>query len=453
MEQRKLYLKMVHGLSLLINSFRYAFYKCFIKGFDRVQMKRASMLLILIGLLLLVGCGKDSSEDSKMEESPDAQNEDASTDDFENIVEANDILGFKLLEEIDASEDGNVFVSPASLFMALSVVYNGATGTTQEGIAEVLEAQDVDQTELNAGNLALMKALQAEKEDIDLEIANSLWMSDLYEFTDPYKENIETYYDAQIEKIDMMAPESVERMNDWVEEKTHGKIKEMIDGPLDADSVGMIMNAVYFNGNWTYPFDEAETEEDDFHLVDSGTKTVPFMTLHADLDYTEREDMQIVRLPYGEKEEMSMFVFLPNEDEGMVAIQNQFNKESYAEMTSELKEETGTVRLPKFELEYEINLNNTLKNLGMNESFGHEAQFTEMIYARIPIWMDQVKQKTYLNIDEEGTEAAAVTSTDTIMESAPEDEPFTMNINRPFYLTIVDEETEMLLFVGRITNP
>ena len=242
-------------------------------------------------------------------------------------------------------------------------------------------------------------------------------------------------------------------INQWVEEKTNGKIEEIVDSPLDPDLVTILINAIYFKGDWKYEFDESQTEDRTFYLKDGTTKDVPLMRLEEKLAYMENEVLQAVSLPYGEENEMSMNVILPKENVDSEEFQTMLTYENWQKWTSEFQVKEGTLLLPKFQLEYEATLNDMLKKLGMTTAFAKGANFGKMIQEADPLWISTVKQKTYLDVNEKGTEAAAATSVEIVTESFNMDGPFRMEVNRPFVIAITENKSDTILFLGEINNP
>ncbi|MBP3040308.1 serpin family protein [Bacillaceae bacterium Marseille-Q3522] len=375
-------------------------------------------------------------------------------DQYKTITAANNELGFQMLREVNPDKNGNLFISPASLLMALSMVYNGAEGTSKAEIAKVLQNEGIAVEELNQANASLMAKLQQDSSQIQLDIGNSIWINDQYHFQDDFAKNTQQYFQAEIQEMDITAADSVQRINNWVKKATNDKIQSIVDAPLNPDLVSLLINAIYFKGSWTYPFEKGGTEAQPFHLPDGSEKEVPLMTLNEDLPYLENEDFQAAVLPYGIEKNMSMYVFLPKEGHNLEEFTAELSVENWQQWKTAFHEKTGTVMLPKFKLEYESQLNDTLKKLGMNEAFDTEnANFSKMVQEYDPIWISAVKQKTFLEVNEEGTEAAAVTSVEMETTSARIDEPFRMEVNRPFFITIIDEETDTILFMGTIANP
>lgn len=415
-----------------------------------MNLKKLIVPLILVSFFILVtGCGKGNEPGS----SEVASDVDFGKDDYKKIVSANNQLGLALLSEVEANENGNTFISPTSLFMALSMVYNGADGVTKEEIAKVLQAEGIDVNELNKANASLMSMLHSDSKEIQLNVVNSIWLNENYHFQTDFAQNNSDYFNAEIQEIDIYDNQSPKMINDWVKKSTNEKIEEIADTPLDPDLVVMLINAIYFKGDWTYEFDKKQTEKRNFHLEDGTTKDIPLMTLNKKLPYMENENFQAVSLPYGDKEK-SMKVILPRENSSLEEFKKMLTNDNWQKWSSEFQKKEGTIILPKFQLEYEVLLNETLKKFGMTTAFDREeANFTKMIKESDPLWISKVKQKTYIDVNEEGTEAAGATSVEVVTESASLDGPFHMEVNRPFFIAITDNNSGTILFIGLISNP
>ncbi|WP_212972485.1 serpin family protein [Bacillus sp. J14TS2] len=415
-------------------------------------MKNRTMIFLIIGVLILLqtGCGTMEDQDGLAIES----NVDYGKKDYEKIHSANNALGFQLLSQVDPDDHGNVFISPTSLLMALSMVYNGADAETKEEIAKALQMEGINVTDLNKANASLMSMLHDHSEDMELTVANSIWLNEHFHFQEHFKDNTEDYFNAMIQEIDVHDSKASDTINDWVKKATNGKIEDIVDSPLDPNMVSILINAIYFNGNWTYEFNQELTEDRPFHLEDGSSKEVPIMTLNEELAYMENEYIQAVTLPYGDDEDMSMNVILPKENSSLEEVRSLIANESWQDWQQELTSQEGTVMLPKFQLEYEATLNESLEKLGMKTAFDeNKANFSKMIQEEDPLWISEVKQKTFIDVNETGTEAAAATSTEIETTSAPIDPPFIMEINRPFIIIITDHPTDTILFMGSINKP
>ena len=426
-----------------------------IKGLMNLKVK---MLLsfLLAGLVVIVtACGTesnpvDSNSSKDITDKVTAQN----TGVAKQIISRNNEIGFKIFSEVEADQHGNLFISPTSLFMALSMVYNGADGQTKEEIANVLGLKGITSEELNKENASLLSILQKDSDKIQLSIANSIWLERKFHFQKDFSQNNEAYFQAEIEEIDVLDDDSVEQINSWVENATQQKIKDIVEAPLDPDLVAILINAIYFKGDWTHAFNEKQTENGEFHLSDGRTREIPLMFLNEALAYIENDKFQAVKLPYGDGE-MSMQVYLPKENSSLTELRKMITAENWSGWSSAFKIQEGALLLPRFQLEYEILLNDTLKKLGMASAFRKGANFSKMIEEADPLWISKVLQKTFLEVNEKGTEAAAATVIEVVTESAVVEvnPPFYMEVNRPFFIAITEEETGVILFMGAIENP
>ena len=415
-----------------------------------MDVKKVNILLVMVSFFVVAaGCGNNMGQNS-LEIS---DNVEFGETDYEKIVSSNNGLGLTWFSEAEPNDDGNIFISPTSLLMALSMVYNGANGVTKEEIAKVLQAEGIDVKKLNQANASLMNLFHRSSKQVQLNIANSIWLNENHHFQTEFAQNNKDYYNAEIKEIDMNDSQSPEMINKWVKEKTNGKIEEIVESPLDPDLVTVLINAIYFKGDWKYEFDKSQTEDRPYYLADGTTKSIPLMTLHEKLAYMENEHFQAVSLPYGDKNEMSMKVFLPKENVRLEEFKADLTYENWQKWISEFQEREGTVLLPKFQLEYETSLNEILQKFGMMTAFTKEADFSKMIQEKDPLWISQVKQKTYIDVNEEGTEAAAATSVEMVTESFKMDGPFRMEVNRPFIMAITENKSDNILFIGGINNP
>lgn len=413
-------------------------------------MRKLPMILFI---LMIAGCGtaEPNVNSGSLKISKDVEYGEA---DYQKIIEPSNELGWKLLPAVEPNEEGNRFISSPSLFMALSMVYNGVDGVTEDEISNVLEVPGMAAGELNQANASLMNQLANDSEAIQLSIGSSIWLNESYQFQEEFEKNNENYFNAKIEEIDVTDDESVDRINGWVEDSTNGKIKEMMEAPLDPRLVTVLLNTIYFKGDWQYPFEEEETSEQDFNLADGSLKKMPLMTLYEELPYLETDDFQAVSLPYGEGE-MAMKVFLPKEGTSLSDFEKSLTNENWDKWNETLQDMEGTLQLPKFQLEYEVELNDALKGLGMASAFDRfTAEFPQMVKKENEeLFISKVKQKTFLDVNEKGTEAAAATSIEIVEESASSEKTFEMKINRPFFITIEDVESGLILFMGAIEEP
>jgi serine protease inhibitor len=408
-------------------------------------MKKLIIPLVVITMLfLLTGCGGASTVSESERETEQGI---ALGMSLKKTPTGFDFNLFRQVAEEDSGE--NVVLSTLSAKMALAMVYNGADGKTREAMAKVLGFERLSLEEVNRELHDQMVSLQSADEKLQVELANSLWADDEIDFLDDFKERCREYYDAEAASLDFDDPASVDIINAWASEKTHGKIEKIIDS--FEEDIYALMNAVYFNGKWTLEFDKSLTQDGDFYLLDGSTVKVPMMHQSGDYLYYENEDLQAVSLPYGD-EKMSMYVFLPREGKDIAQFIQTLNEENWTAWMDSFLESEGSIALPRFKVEYGKRLNDALTALGMGIAFkASQADFSEMAPIA-PLWISRVLQKTYIDVNEEGTEAAAVTYGGAMASCSP-DEPFVMNVDRPFFFVIRDNRTGTLLFMGSIVDP
>ena len=366
------------------------------------------------------------------------------------LVTANTTFGFKLFSEVLKQEGNqNVFVSPSSVAIALSMVYNGASGETQEQMAKTLELQGMSLNELNQGNADLKALLENPDSGVQLAIANSLWARQGVPFQPAFMQRNQKFYGAQVTALDFAAPSAIATINNWVKENTRGKISQIVDS-LKPDDVVFLINAIYFKGNWAKAFNKSDTANKPFYRVDGSQTRHPMMAQTGRYKYYETDQFQAVSLPYGKKR-VSMYVFLPKKASNLSDFTKTLTAENWQQWMSRFRTQSGSVQVPRFKLEYDVELKKALSALGMSIAFTPKATFDEL--STVSTKIDQVKHKTFVEVNEEGTEAAAATSIGIVATSMPMNEPFQMVADRPFFCAICDDKTGTVLFMGTIVDP
>jgi serpin B len=369
------------------------------------------------------------------------------------LASANTHFGFKLFDQLVKQDaDKNIFISPSSVALVMTMIYNGASGETQQGMSTALELQGMSLPEINQANASLRQMLASADPKVQLSIANSLWARKGLVFKAAFMKRNQEFYAAEISDLDFAMPNAPQTINNWVNQKTNGKINKIVDR-IPGDAVLYLLNAIYFKGNWAAPFDKTKTKDGQFTLLSGAKKKIPLMSQNGRFRYFENEQLQAISLPYGAGR-MSMYVFLPAKNSNLKSLQAELNAMNFESWVSQLRSAEGNIVLPRFKLEYEIVLNNTLKALGMATAFDPQrANFGEM-YAKSAgpnVFIGEVKHKTFVEVNEEGTEAAAVTSGG--MQVTSFVPPFSMTVDRPFFCTIRDNQTGTILFMGSIVAP
>ena len=369
------------------------------------------------------------------------------------LVEKTNDFGFNLYKNL-ARENENIMISPVSVSLAMAMVYNGANGATREDMARALNVQGLELDRLNKNNLALLYYLTSADPELTLNIANSIWMLEDFKFLEAFVATVKNDYQAEAKKLDFADPKSADVINKWVNDKTRGTIDQIVTPPIDSQTIMFLINAVYFKGSWTSPFETELTSEQAFNLVDGQTVTVPTMYQSGSFDYLKSSGFQALRLPYGEDEQMAMVLFLPDQNTSLSEFQNQLNQDNWSNWQAHFEAKAGTLMLPKFTMEYEKSLNQVLAELGMGIAFEPgKADFSGLAAAAAgDIYISNVKHKTFIQVDESGTEAAAVTSVEVGTTSMPAYD-FELNFDRPFFYAIEDSETGAIVFMGSVLDP
>ncbi|MBS0015058.1 MAG: serpin family protein [Arthrospira sp. SH-MAG29] len=372
----------------------------------------------------------------------------------DQVVAAYTGFAFRLFSHVYQHQNQeNIFISPASITNALAMTYNGAAGTTKEAIAQTLQVQDISLAELNQANLALNQSISALDEDVQINIANSLWLHQSAFFLPDFLDRINQFYQAKLTAVDFSSPDTPSQINDWVKQETNGKIPQIVE-TIPNQTILYLINAIYFKGMWSEPFAEELTESQPFTLIDGSKKLHPLMFQFGNYLYLENSDFQGISLPYGDDGRFSLYVFLPRENVSLDRFYTQLNATQWEEWIKQMRSRPGSIQLPRFKLEYEVGLNDSLKSMGMDIAFDpNQADFSNLTSDN-NVRISEVKHKTFVEVNEEGTEAAAVTSVTVVTESTPSiPEPFSMVVNRPFFLAIRDNQTRTILFMGSIVNP
>jgi len=367
-----------------------------------------------------------------------------------SISSSHNTFGLNILRQIWKTEtESNIFISPSSIALALSMVYNGADGGTKESMAKTLQVQDIDIAEVNRESAALINFLENPDPKVQLSIANSIWGRQGLSFNPEFLTTNQTYYKAEIKTLNFDDPNAAKTINSWVSQKTKGKIPTIVSPPIPRDMVMFLINAIYFKGTWTTEFDKKLTTQRDFNLTDGSKKKVSMMSQGGKFPYLANDLFQAVSLPYGEKKNLSMYVFLPQKDlDGLV---KQMDADKWNLWISQFQETKGTILLPKFKTEYKRELKDDLTSLGMGVAFSGGANF-DKIGPNLTI--SEVIHKTFVDVNEEGTEAAAVTAVGVGATAVrPVEKTFYLEVNKPFLFAIVDNQSSEILFIGTIKEP
>lgn len=404
-------------------------------------MKVRSLTALLPLALLLSGC-----EESIVGPITDLPRPLSSAE--REVIRASNSFAFDLLREVNRDEqDGNIFISPLSASMALGMTMNGARGETFHAMVGTLGFAGLSQPEINASYRSLIDLLRGLDPKVQILVANSVWYADSFRFEQAFFDTTRTYFDAEVAGLDFGDPRSVDRINAWVEEQTRGKITSILEA-INPYDVMYLINAIYFKGDWTTQFARSETRAASF-LDSSGQRevgTVQMMHRQGPIQHYRGDGFEAADLPYGGGA-FSLTVILPDRGVDVNAALESLSSERWSAMVEGFAEANLEIHLPKFRLEYEKQLEDPLTALGMGIAFTGAADFSGMSPAGLSI--TEVLQKTFINVDEEGTEAAAVTKVTMGVTSGPP----AFVVNRPFVFAIRERFSGSILFMGKMMLP
>ncbi|CAG7617419.1 hypothetical protein PAESOLCIP111_02023 [Paenibacillus solanacearum] len=411
------------------------------------MLKKWVLPVMAAVLALCSGCSEPAARSTLAERSYKASELDS------RIVQASNAFGLRLHQAtVAAKPDANVFVSPASVSMALTMAYNGAADSTREAMAKALELQGLPIDDINRAGKVWRDLLEHQGAGVQLTIANSIWTRKGKPLLEGFLQKNREYYGAEVIPIDFASSRAAGTINSWVKKHTNGKIERIVDDRPDGQTMLMLVNAIWFKGQWTRPFNESATAPGSFFTSPGASRQVPMMVQSGSFEYMQEAGFQAVRLPYGDERNMAMLLFLPEEGTGLDGLQSKLWTD--AELWNRpFPTQQGVLELPRFKLEYGGRLNETLQALGMGEAFDpQKADFSGMAPVPPRLAINEVIHKTYVDVNERGTEAAAVTSVG-MAGSAPPKNVFKMTVNRPFVMAIQDRETGSLLFLGTVRDP
>lgn len=408
-------------------------------------MKKVLIIVLLLAVAggLVYSFGKMKKTDLPQEEWMDEEQEmkEMQKPEEPGVEKEINAFGFKVFRAVEDGKD--VFLSPMSLTMALSLVTGGAEGRTAEAMMKTLGLAGWAREDLGEYFRKTAEALQAADPKTTLEIANSIWVHSDTEVKPEFARWAEANYGAAAAAADFDAPETLEGINAWCAEKTHDKIGSIMD-QLSAEMKMLLLNALYFNGTWATPFSYSYTGR--FHALDGSTPEARLMEETFRVPYYEEETFQAVSLPYGNGS-YSAVLILPREGSDFRKFVKGFDGEAWNRTVRGFERERVHVTAPKFRMEYEINLNKTLKGLGMELAFSNAADFSGLSPKSLKIGL--VKQKTFVDFNEQGTEAAAVTAIGMLETTAIPIDPKEFRADRPFLFAIRERATGLVLFLGQ----
>ncbi len=405
-------------------------------------MKTKFLFSFILAFLLMPGCDLTGQDDEI--------HEIELTEKTAKLIEAENDFGFEIFQNIYKSESEyeNIMVSPLSISLALAMTYNGANTETKTAMEKTLKVFGLTPEEINTSYQTLVDGLKSLDNKVLLEIANAIYYRKGFDVEQDFITTNQTYYNAEIEDLDFNSANALETINGWVADKTHQKIKKILN-EISPEHVMFLINAIYFKGIWESEFEKKNTERNVFFKENGSTIQSDFMNQTNTVSYTSNNLFSAIRLPYG-KGNYNMHVFLPNQDKTIQDVVDNLNKNQWDSWMQSFYEKNIEIKFPKFKYAYEITLNDVLSEMGMGIAFTGAADFTG-INKNGQLQIDFVKHKSFIDVNEEGTEAAAVTVVGIELTSMPQN--FVFNVNRPFLYAITEKSTGAVLFMGTVKNP
>lgn len=371
----------------------------------------------------------------------------------QELVSANAGFGFRLLKELAGEKtQANIFISPYSISSVLQMIGNGARGGTREELLDVLGISSLTGAAMNAAYESLSKSVGSTQTNALLNIANAVWYRTGSPIDPQFASVNEKFYRATLAPLDFSDPHSSQTMNDWASQNTHGRIKTIIQPPIPPDTAIVLANAIYFKGTWLNQFDPKQTKPRDFHMVNGTRQQIPMMEQTRSFRYQEGAGFQAVQLFYSGKR-LEMEILLPEPNSNLATFLGQLDAKTWQNsVLPNFREDSGTLVLPRFRLRYGAELKKPLATLGLKNVLSPNADFSGMSSSRL--FLSQIKHQSFVEVNEEGTEAAAATTGVMALASIRnQPQPFQMIVDRPFLFVISDEATKSILFMGAVFDP
>jgi serpin B len=375
--------------------------------------------------------------------------------DIDNLAESNNLFAIDLFKQIQTKSE-NLICSPYSIGTVLAMIYTGSGGRTATEMSQVLyfpAPELLDPAESGMKDHILATDTMP---GTDMRLANAIWAQEDFKFSPAYLTRIERFYDAPLNLMDFINASNREKsrieINRWVEEKTNDRIRNLIQpGILDASTRMVLTNAIYFNGSWMFPFEKRSTSQALFHVSNQESIQTDFMHQTNSFPYYEDEEIQAISLPY-KNGQISLMVILPRSTEGWKLISQVLNQDRISVVQSAMQTSEVQLMLPKFKSELQLNLMRELTMMGMGTVFNRDADLSGMTGER-NLYVDEVIHKAFIDVNEEGTEAAAATAGIIGLKSSMRGDPVSFIADHPFIYFLLDRETGCMIFIGRFARP
>ena len=410
------------------------------------MFKHLQIIVTVVVTLLLTACQKEKEETPTMQPAKKI----VLTKSQQEIVGKNNSFAFDLFRALAGKHDESILCSPLSVESVLSMLLNGAEGDTYSQIVQALDYDGISLDDINSLYAAMKSGLAEADKTVVFSNANALWTNNFAPDAN-FSSALNTYYSAYLKELDFRSADAVKSINDWCTNNTNGKIKEVVD-EINPDALMVIANALYFEGSWAEKFDASKTTVEDFHIPEGGTVEANMMHKTFDLKAAEIEEDKICFLPFGNGA-YQMAVILPSIETDFAAFLEGFGIEKYRLMLGARQDYTVNLSVPRLSFESDISdyLINALRSLGIQDAFdGDAADFNEL--CKQHVYLNVFKQKSHLEMDEEGAKYAAVTHASGIDYAYIPPREMEFNANRPFVFLIYESSTGSILLIGSYTG-
>ena len=370
------------------------------------------------------------------------------------ILEQSNSFAFNFFKAVSKKQNQNLFLSPYSVSAVLGMLYNGANGKTKDEIAKILGMSDYTPEEVNQYYRELTKALLEVDPSSSLSFANAVWVNKGISIKGSFAEINKTYYDAEANTLDFTQSSAIQTVNDWCKEKTKGTIPKILES-IDPSTLAILANAIYFKSFWTHDFDKSKTVEKPFHNINGTTSRISMMhQKQMDLNYVQMDRCGMLICPYANTA-FAMNLILPVEGEDLDTLIEDLDASTWQVMMTHYSSAKVTFSMPRFKIESDLQeLKDILAAMGMPSAFSDDADFSAM-FEGVQTYISQVIQKSYISVDEDGTEASAVTLAHmqgSVIDPLPTPPTVEMILDRPFIFAITEKSTGAILFMGKVTS-
>lgn len=404
-----------------------------------------SVAAIILTAMVPVSCSKDA------EQLPTKPVPIDLTQDQVSLIGSGNSFSFDIFTRVmnSAGQNENVMISPLSISFALSMTVNGATGATRDSMMEALKLNGLTPEAVNKSFKDLTASLLSVDKRVLMSIANSVWIENDFSAKQSFIDILTSYYDSESRYFDINDASAPDKINQWIEDNTNGLIKEMID-KLDDNAVMLLINAIYFKGKWQSQFDKTKTTSLPFYKFGGNQADVQMMKQKEDFKVFTGEEFLMAEFPYGQGN-FVMDVILPNERDGLNVLQSKINDTNFTAWLNQMRTRETEVTFPRFKYGFKKKLKDVLTEMGMGIAFKDYADFSN-ISEQYDLKINDVTHQSFIETNEEGTEAAAATVVEIVNTSMPP-APLEFKMDHPFIYIIRETQTNSIIFMGRVSDP